>query len=411
MKTNPFEVQTSSGSAESKSLDWEEAAPDAQFSVKESVFMGLILAVGFFVLVGRIFTLQIINGDNFSLMSEENRLRRQVILAPRGLIKDRKDQVLVQNSASFNLVAVPFDLPKETLNEELEKLSVIFSFDLIEARAKLLKVGSRSLDPVIVKQDLSPEESILFETRGVEFPGFSIQKIPIRDYLQSLVFSHVIGYTGLVSPEEILTLDKLKYGGIDFTGKSGIEKQYEQFLHGMNGENLIEVDASGKLLNVLGEKKPIPGLTVKLNIDFGLQAKLFADLTKNNPKTKAVAIVLNPKNGEVLALLSLPGFDNNLFAHGIKNQEYQAYLNDKTLPLFNRAISGTYPPGSTVKPMVALAALEEKLITENTVVVDRGVLVIPNQFDPSIAYNFVSWKKLGRIKSKTLRTQNNARAP
>ena len=144
-------------------------------------------------------------------MSEENRLRRQVILAPRGLIKDRKDQVLVQNSASFNLVAVPFDLPKETLNEELEKLSVIFSFDLIEARAKLLKEGSRSLDPVIVKQDLSPEESILFETRGVEFPGFSIQKIPIRDYLQSLVFSHVIGYTGLVSPEEILTLDKLVY--------------------------------------------------------------------------------------------------------------------------------------------------------------------------------------------------------
>jgi penicillin-binding protein 2 len=403
---DPFKVTTSYSSSQAKGLEWDESAADFQATVKEGVFdtdrikpeltfLSVILLIGFAVLIIRIFSLQIVQGQNFSLMSEENRLRRQVILAPRGLIKDRNGEVLVQNSASFNLVAVPFDLPKETLDEELDKLSTLFDFDRNEAAIKLEKAGTRSLEPIIIKQDLKPEESILFETKATEFPGFSIQKIPVRDYLNPLVFSHTVGYTGLLNSEEALVLDKSKYGSIDFTGKTGIEKQYEKYLHGINGENLIEVDASGKLLSVLGEKKPVPGQTLKLNIDAGLQQKLFADLTKNNPKTKAVAVAINPKNGEVLALLSLPGFNNNLFAHGIKTQEYQELLNDKTLPLFNRSIAGTYPPGSTVKPMVALAALEEKTVTESTVVVDRGVLVIPNQFDPSIAYNFVSWKRDG----------------
>jgi penicillin-binding protein 2 len=145
----------------------------------------------------------------------------------------------------------------------------------------------------------------------------------------------------------------------------------------------------------LGEKSPKPGQAIELNLDNGLQIELYNALKSRNKNVKAAAVALNPKTGEVLAFLSLPGFDGNAFARGISSKDYQALLSDPNLPLFNRVIAGTYPPGSTVKPMVAAAALNEKVVTAKTIIVDRGVLVIPHQYDPSISYNFVGWKRDG----------------
>lgn len=404
---NPFEVKTSFQTRqERKNLDWEESAVDSHSSVNELydedrkapafVWLRAALFLTFLVFVSRIFYLQIIHGQSFRALSESNRIRSQSLLAPRGLIFSQDGQILAQNTASFNLVAVPFDLPKNAsqLSEELDKASAIFSFDKNALLAKIKNAGQNQLEPIMVIQDMSQEQAILFETRATEFLGLSVRQIPIRQYVDAPIFSHVLGYTGLVSPDDLQKLDKDRYDTVDYIGKLGIEAVYEDYLHGSNGQDLVEVDASGKLLDVLGQKLPQAGNALKLNIDKGLQEKLYNDLKKGgNPKAAAVA--LNPKTGAVLALVSLPGFDNNLFAHGIKQQDYSQLLNDKNLPLFNRAISGTYPPGSTVKPMVGLAALQEGLITPSTVINDRGVLVIPNQFNPSISYNFYGWQRGG----------------
>lgn len=404
---NPFEIKTSVNRKTEKGLEWEESAVDDISLVKEGIFDAERTAlkfnwlIGFLILfflliAGRIFYLQISKGKYFQQLSENNRLRRQVILAPRGAILDQYGQPLALNAASFNLVAVPLDLSKDGFEDQIKELAKLFKFDAEGILLKVKALNLKSIQPFLIKQDLTQQEAILFETRASEFVGFSIQKIPIRQYIDPLVFAHVIGFTGIVSPGDLEEVNKAKYDLNDFIGKTGVELEYEEYLHGTNGENLVEVDATGKLLRVLGENTPLPGETVFLNIDKELQKKLFNELNqKPDLKVKAAAIAMNPKTGQVLALLSLPGFDNNWFAHGIKSAEYESLFNDKTLPMFNRAIAGTYPPGSTVKPMVAAAALEEQVINENSIIMDKGVLVIPNQFDPKMAYNFYGWKRDG----------------
>jgi len=404
---NPFEIYTSlNDSKHKRQLDWEESAVDTQSNISEVFdedrpktklfWLAAVLILIFTIFSARLFYLQIVRGTEFRALSENNRIRKQTILAPRGLVKDKNGQILAQNTASFNLVVVPFDLPKASIEDALNKLSDVFILDKNELIQKLKTLDPKSIDPVVIKQDVTEEQSIWFQTRASEFVGFSIYNVPIRQYLEPEVFSHILGYTGLVGPKDLEGLESSKYDSVDFVGRTGIEAVYEKFLHGNNGQNLIEVDAAGKLLQVLGESPPEPGSSLVLNIDKELSQKLYNSLTSfGKARRKAAAIAINPKNGEVLALLSLPGFDSNLFAHGIKNKDYQALLADKTLPLFNRAISGTYPPGSTVKPMVAAAALQENVVNENTIIVDKGLLVIPNQFNPSMAYNFYGWKRDG----------------
>jgi len=407
---DPFKIYTGFSKGEqSRPLDWDESALDTQSYVEgvhdderhapALTWLWTLLAVSFLIIGIKIFSLQIINGASFRSLSENNRVRAQSLLAPRGLILDRRGEMLAQNTASYNLVAVPFDLPKEGLDEEVGRLAKLLGLDSSAKIDQLKNVGRSSLNPVVVEQDISQDQSILFASHASEFLGFSVQNIPIRQYLEAPLFSHLLGYTGLLSPgdlDEFSKIDKEKYDSVDFIGKTGIEFVYERFLHGTNGQNLVEVDATGKPLDILGENSPTPGNNLVLNIDKGLQEELHKSLQeKSHLSTKAAAIAINPKNGEVLALISLPGFDNNLFAHGIKKDDYQKLLTDKTLPLFNRIMAGTYPPGSTVKPMVAAAALEEGLINENTVINDRGSIVVPNQFNPEISYKFVGWKLSG----------------
>lgn len=413
---NPFEVETIFSKAKrARTLDFEESAADTQSRVEDvhdqdralPSLGGLsFLLLGVFVLLtARIFYLQIIKGSVFRALSDNNRVRSQSLLAPRGLILDRNGQTLAQNTASFNLIVVPFDLPKknEDLQAEINKAAEVFGLNQDEINAKLKPLDKNSLAPVVILEDMSPELAILFQTRASEFIGFSVRQIPIRNYVDAPVFSHVLGYTGLVSQDDLKFLDSEKYDAVDFTGKTGIEAIYENYVHGQNGQDLVEVDASGKLLDILGQKNSAPGNILKLNIDKDLQEKLYNDLKAGNnsrvclacESRRAAAVAMDPRSGQILALVSLPAFDNNLFAHGIKSADYSVLLNDKNLPLFNRALAGTYPPGSTVKPMVGLAALEEHIITPSTIINDRGVLVIPNQFDPEIAYNFYGWNRAG----------------
>jgi penicillin-binding protein 2 len=206
--------------------------------------------------------------------------------------------------------------------------------------------------------------------------------------------SHVLGYTGVISDSELSRAGST-YDPQDFIGKSGVELEYESYLRGLNGSRQVEVDAAGRVVKLLGDVEPEPGNVVQLNVDMELQKTLYEQFQKAAPNVKGAAVALDPRTGQVLALLSLPGFNSNLFAPGISSADYQKLLTDSNLPLFNRAIAGTYPPGSVIKPVGAVAGLEEGTITENTVIVDRGSLNIPNQYNPNISYQFRGWKLSG----------------
>ncbi len=404
-KKNPFEIDLEQGPIQNRRpLEWEESAVDSLSKVegfsqknllKTSFWPGWFLVLSFAAIFCRVFYLSAVKGEYFKGVSENNRLRKQIVLAPRGIIKDRNGQVLAKNTASYNLVAIPFDLPRKGLKEQLETLSTVVKIDVEGTLKKISSVNQTSVDPVVIKQDVPQEQSVLFETRASEFIGFSIQQVPVRDYANPEAYFHILGYAGVISADELKVLDPTVYSGLDFLGRAGVEQMYENYLHGVNGFSQIEIDAKGNLLSNLGTQAPSAGNTAVLNLDKDLQDLLYK-LLKNSPGgKKSAAVAMNPKTGEVLALLSLPGLDGSKFERGFSGEEYSKILNDPALPLFNRAILGTYPPGSTVKPMVGAAALQEGVISDRTVYNDRGVLVIPNQYDPSINYNFYGWKRTG----------------
>lgn len=409
---NPFSENIGSlNEPKVRGLEWDEAVVDMRSPVEDQVEQAtepvsirplqVAVVVALMFLVFRLGFLQMARGEEYAKISEGNRTRKLSVRAPRGFILDRYNQHLVKNTATFDLVAVPFDLQKADMNETIYTLSSIYEMNPAEVREVVEKANKRSFEPIVIKSGLTLEEKVLFETQSYKFPGFSVITQPARDYITPEIYSHVLGYTGSISDKELAA--RKDYEPVDVVGKTGIENEYEKFLKGVNGRQEVEVDATGKLIKVIGSVEPVTGNTVVLNIDKGLQDEFYKYFSVENSGSKGAAVAINPKTGEVLALLSVPGFNNNIFDGGVTTEEYKVFLDDKNLPLFNRAIAGTYPPGSTVKPMVGLAALEEGIIGENTVIQDTGKLVIPNQYNPSISYDFVGWKLdgLGPVNVKS----------
>jgi penicillin-binding protein 2 len=209
-----------------------------------------------------------------------------------------------------------------------------------------------------------------------------------------------LGYTGRVSEADLKKHPE--YLPTDYIGKDGIESQYDSQLKGQNGSERTEVDSARRPIKVLDSREAVPGSSLILTIDRGLQAKLTETLTASLAKSgtrRAAGVAMNPKTGEVLAVVSLPSYDSNQFANGIAPAEYQRLINDSAQPLFNKAISGTYPTGSIIKPLVASAGLQERAITPNTTIDDKGFLEIQNPYNPSITYRFHSYERsgLGRL--------------
>lgn len=352
-----------------------------------------LLGTAALLLLSRLAYLQLAQGPSLRAMAEGNRLRERLILAPRGQILDRYNEVLARSRASFRLVVTPLDVPKGQLETVVHAVAGALSLDESSMGDALKKFDPRSVQPLVLNPNLSREQAVLFETRALEFPGLSVETVPIREYTSSESFAHVLGTTGSIS-ENDPHLDTPGYSSLDVVGKTGIENTYEKVLKGVNGQDLVEVDASGAVVKSLGQIPSSPGNTVQTTLDKGLQEELYKQFA-NRPNSKGAAIALDPKTGEVLALVSYPGFNTNLFAEGITNADYQKLLQDPLLPLFNRAISAQLPPGSTVKMMVALAGLEEKVITDRTIITDSGKISIPNQFNPNIVYDYVGWKRSG----------------
>ncbi|MBI3952541.1 MAG: penicillin-binding protein 2 [Candidatus Doudnabacteria bacterium] len=346
-------------------------------------FLGLCVILMFTLLAGRVIYLQTIRGEEYRSMAEGNKLRIQYLFAPRGLILDRFGKIIASNVPSFELIAIPAYLPKEEprLTEIITKISKITARPYEELSAQINKAGKTELQPITILQNLPKEQALVLISASSDFPGFEVQDSPIRDYKDPLVFAHLTGYTGKISQDELAARQNKDYLFNDFIGKTGLEVFYEDFLRGSHGQKQTEMDATGKIKDEFHIVPSTPGSNIKTSIDYDLQKVIYDNLISvmgRGRAKRAAAVATNPKTGEVLSLISLPSFDSNLFARGISAAEYQSLASDPNNPLLNRVLSGTYPPGSTVKPMLAQAALTEGTITPETKILDDGVIRIGN---------------------------------
>jgi penicillin-binding protein 2 len=360
---------------------------------KINIFFGLIL-FGLLILLFKTAYLQTVKGDYLKTIAEKNRIRFEKIKAERGIIYDSHLSPLVRNIPTFSLFAVPSDLPRDSQKrEEISKsLQNIIGDNFDEILNKLVLEQAYSFQPVLLKYNIDYEKAMLLMIESVNMPGIKLEIGSKRQYLEdgktelkTLSMSHIIGYLGKITKEELLKFKELDYDLNDYIGKTGVEAFYERILKGIDGERQVEVDAQGEVKRVIATKQPIKGNDIILTIDINLQKRLEETLNqylKKYKKTKGAAILLNPNNGDILALVSLPTFDANLFARGASESEYQSLINDPTNPLFFRAIAGTYPSGSTIKPIIAAAALEEKIINRNTSFLSTGGIWYDKWFFP-----------------------------
>lgn len=360
---------------------------------KISILAGLII-VGLAIILVRDIQIQIFKGNYFRGLAEGNRVRIQPIVSERGVIFDSNGRALVQNVPNFSLAIVPQDLPRDPADKQkvVDKIVELSGVPHENIDSLLTKYGSYSYASLVIKENLDYESALKMYIQSSLLPGVLIEKGSKRKYLintdlntssSTLSMSHLLGYLGKVTEQDLAADEKNVYLLFDNIGKSGLEKFYETGLRGIYGKKKVEVDALGHEQNVLAEEAPVPGKNLILSIDMEAQAKmedLIKNAVKNYGKKRAAGIAMDPKTGAILALVSWPAFNNNDFSGGISQEEYKKYTSDEDKPLFNRAIGGTYPSGSTVKMIVASAALQEKIITANTTVNSTGGIKVDRWF-------------------------------
>jgi len=352
-----------------------------------SIFIILALAV----LAGRSAWLQIVKGNYYYSLAEGNRIRIERLEPKRGIIYDQNLNPLVRNVANSLLYLIPADLPRdeEARDKVIKKVSDILpELPAEEIKNKLarIKIGTlNSYQPLFLADNIPHEKAMLLYLKSANLPGVFLTDKTRREYdLSASSLSHVLGYTGKINEKE-LEKSGDEYLPIDYIGKTGIEYFWENELKGESGEKYIEVDALGKEKKIISQSKTTDGHNLVLSLNLGLQKKLeevTAAYLKKLNLNKAAAVVMNPNNGEILALVSFPAYDSNKFAKGISAEDYAALLNSPDNPLFNRVISGEYPSGSTIKPVIAAAGLEEKIISEHTSFLSVGGISIGQWFYP-----------------------------
>lgn len=352
----------------------------------------LILNLIFLLMVGRVFYLQVVRGDYYRNMAENNRIRSLEVKAPRGLIVDRNGEVLASNVPSFDLVLSPIEFFSNQSNKEKIYLEISRELDLDqnELKNKIEEIGFEDKGRYIIKEAVDYEKALVLieKIRGVN--GIYLEKNARRKYEKGESMANVIGYVGKINQEELKNNEG--YSLTDYIGKNGLEYTYEKILKGQHGQVRVEVDSDGGIKQELGIRPPISGDQLVLNIDSRLQQKAYDVLREilevNETATGGALVALDPRDGAVLALVSYPGFDNNLFAKGIKKEDFDKFLNDPLKPMNNKAVSGVYPPGSVFKPLVASMGLEEGIIGESTTLNCTGSISINS-------WVFRDWKTHG----------------
>ena len=330
-----------------------------------------ILVVGIFALVLlRLFTLQVLQGSKYRELSEENRIRVEVLTAPRGEIRDRKGRLLADCVPSFTVTLDPFDKvytrDPARLDSTLQALAPILGVDAASLRDKIRKERKVSFLPIRLRRNVE-KRTVAFVSEHLDrLPGVQVESEPLRRYPLGLMASHLLGYVGEISDKELLDPVYSNYLSGDLIGRMGIERGYEKLLRGVDGKRFVEVNALGRKGEFLGEKHPIlptRGTDLTLTIDLDVQR---AAEEAFEPGARGAVVALDPRNGDVLALASKPNYDPNEFSMGITQERWSELSSGGNYPLFNRAIQAAYPPGSTIKPFTALAGLENGVMTPGT---------------------------------------------
>ena len=339
----------------------------------------VLLVLIFVALVSRLTYLQVVKGPEYQRLAEGNRTRQVNVVAPRGDFFDRNGVVLVASRPGFVVSIVPGNKPVPSA--VITQTAAILGMDAKEIVDRLARSKS-AFEPVRLKIDVGQHIVAAIEERRAELPGVVVEILPVRSYVHNQMGVHVFGYVSEISETELASMGDQGYRAGDLIGQSGLERKYDSFIKGIDGGSQIEVDVAGRMVQVLAKKEPIPGNNLVLTIDYRLQKVAEEALDeqlrylqqqggRRNAKAGAV-VVLNPQNGEVLAMASRPAFDPNQFIGGISTQNWKAINENPFHPMDNRAIAGEYPPGSTFKIVTGTAALELKKVTANELIFDSG---------------------------------------
>jgi len=325
------------------------------FRVRLAIASGFVLFM-FFLLFVRFFYLQVVKHDYYTTLAEANRISIVPIVPSRGIIVDRNGVLLANNYSAYTLEITPRKVEDvEALIDDLATVVEITAKD--RRRFRKLIEESKSFESLPIRNRLSDEEIARFAANRYRFPGVEINARLFRQYPQGELFSHVVGHIGRINPHEIEQLEEkgldANYRGTDYIGKVGLEQSYETNLHGTTGVEEVEVDAGGRAVRTLSRSAPVSGNNLVLNLDAGLQEVVYRAFGEY----RGALVAIDPNTGGVLAFVSKPGFDPNLFVDGIDPQNWKELNESIDRPMVNRALAGTYPPGSTFKPYMALAAL------------------------------------------------------
>jgi penicillin-binding protein 2 len=350
---------------------------------------GLFILTAFTVLVGRFTWLQVVQREYYHTLAEANRISVVPVVPNRGVIYDRNGEVLAANYSAYTLEITPSKVGNvDRAIDELAQVIDVAPRD--RRRFRKLQEESKNFESLPIRTRLTEEEVARFAVNRFRFPGFEIKARVFRSYPQGELASHAIGYIGRINDADVRRIDQRghtpNYKGTDHIGKLGIEGAYEQELHGMTGSEQVEIDAGGRAIRSLGRAEPQSGNNLYVTLDLKLQRiaeEAFQEF-------RGALVAIDPKTGDVLALVSRPGFDPNLFVDGIDPVNWDALNNSPDKPLNNRALRGQYPPGSTIKPFMALAALENKKRSPEFTISDPGFFTLPG-----VAHRYRDWKKEG----------------
>ncbi|HET9952127.1 MAG TPA: penicillin-binding protein 2 [Candidatus Eisenbacteria bacterium] len=336
---------------------------------RERILAWAVTAV-FALLILRLFTMQVMQGGKYRELSEENRIRVEVLTAPRGELRDRKGRLLADNVPSFTVTVDPFDEAyvgqPARLDSTLARLADILGEDPAELREKVKEERRRSFVPIRLKRNVDMKSVAYVSEHAALLPGVDVESEPLRRYPLGPMGSHLFGYVGEISDKDLEDGTHGDYLRGDLIGKDGLENKYETLLRGVDGKRFVEVNALGRKAELLGDKRPIlpkRGTDLTLTIDLDLQR---AAENAFEPGQRGAVVALDPRNGEVLAFVSRPNYDPNEFSTGISFKRWKELSEGGSSPLFNRAIQAVYPPGSTLKPFVALCGLATHAIEPGT---------------------------------------------
>jgi penicillin-binding protein 2 len=375
--------------------------------------------------VAQLWRLQMMQGEYYQKAADINRFRLEESSAPRGVIYDRRGHLLARNMPQITVSIIPAYLPEDEAQrrELLFRLGDILDMPMtsappvretkgevrpaVQAEPErepgvldiLAEAEQAPYRPALLKTEVPREVAMILEEEHLDWPGVLVQAEPVREYLYGPLLSHVLGYIGPIPEEQAEAYEADGYDpNRHLVGLTGVEYAFERELRGRDGEKLVEVDVAGREVRTVGEpQETVPGHNLRLTIDIGLQqatTDILQEQLRTLHKSQAVAIAMNPQTGEILAMVSLPSYDNNEFTGGISVEALRALHEDPDRPLVNHGISGQFPPGSTFKIVTASGALEEQVVTKSTPLYCGGILWLPNRFfpeDPSLAQPFYCW--------------------